>query len=102
MIEFQFLEEMQDLGTETLRESKLEIVEFAEIDPTHWNAFPNIENVDTCYNFDIHVDRGENMNWMVGLIMFDLRTIVFFSHSIIIFLHSSSHKLEKYILNLTV
>lgn len=47
---------MQDLNNEV-----------TEIFPEHWNEFPNIANVDTCYKFDIHVDRGENINWMVGL-----------------------------------
>lgn len=28
--------------------------------------FPNLENVDTAYKFEIHVDSGENLNWMVS------------------------------------
>lgn len=35
-----------------------------KMEPEHWNKFPNLENVDSEFQFDIHVDPSENLNWL--------------------------------------
>lgn len=30
----------------------------------HWKDFPNLNPVHTAYDFDIHVDNGEKINWL--------------------------------------
>lgn len=34
------------------------------VEPLHWNVFPNLEPVPTSYEFDIHVDQGDKLNWL--------------------------------------
>ncbi|XP_037037423.1 cellular tumor antigen p53-like isoform X2 [Bradysia coprophila] len=48
--------------------------------PEHWNKFPNMENVDTNHSFDMHIDPGENQNWLfnpkIGKVYIKLNSVM--------------------------
>ncbi|KAJ6640318.1 Tumor protein 63, partial [Pseudolycoriella hygida] len=35
--------------------------------PEHWNKFPNMDDVTTRYELDMHMDPGDNPNWLYNV-----------------------------------